>query len=424
MNVIEIIDKKKNKFNLSYSDLEYIINGFLKDEIKDYQMSAFLMAICINGLDKDELYNLVDIMIKSGQVLDLSNISGIKVDKHSTGGIGDKTTLIIGPLVASCGVPFVKMSGRGLGLTGGTIDKLESIEGFNTSLSNDDFINQINNINISIISQTENLVPADKKIYALRDVTATTDSIPLIAASIMSKKIASGADKIVLDVKYGKGALIEKREKAVELGRLMVDIGKKYNKETIALITNMDNPLGNMIGNGLEVKETIDILSYKGNKELKDLCLTLATYMVSLSKQIDFNDARKLVLDNLINGNALNKFYEFVSMQGGNINNIKISNNVFELKSKKGGYINKIDSSIIARYTMELGAGRKNKEDIIDHGVGIELIKNVGDYVNEGDILLKIYYERELNDVESLYSALVIEDDLVKNENIIYGLIK
>lgn len=424
MNIIEIINKKKNKEKLNYEEIKEIVGRYMIGDVKDYQMSAFLMAICINGLDNQELFSLVDVMVKSGKTLDLSSINGIKVDKHSTGGIGDKTTLIIGPLVASCGVPFVKMSGRGLGYTGGTIDKLEAIDGFKTNLSNSEFIEQINKINISIISQTEDIVPADKKMYALRDVTSTTDSIPLIAASIMSKKIASGANKIVLDVKYGSGALIHSREKAIELAKLMVEIGKKYNKETIALITNMNNPLGNMIGNGLEVKEALNVLNYKGNKELKELCLVLATYIVSLSKQIDFKEARVEVINNLINGKALNKFYEFVLAQGGDINAINISNNVIELKANSSGYINQIDSLLLGKYVMELGAGRKNKEENIDHGVGIELLKNIGDYVNQGDILLKIYYRYKVDNVDSLYDAYKIENEMKNKEGIIFGVIK
>lgn len=424
MNIIDIITKKKNNEVLTYEEIKYVIDNYMNDNIKDYQMSSFLMAICINGMEKYEIYNLVDAMIKSGNIISLNGINGIKVDKHSTGGIGDKTTLIIGPMVASCGVPFAKMSGRGLGYTGGTIDKLESISGFKTNMKDLDFKNQINEINIAIISQTESVVPADKKIYALRDVTGTTESTPLIAASIMSKKIASGADKIVLDVKFGVGALVKTKHEAIELAKLMVDIGNRYNKKTIALITNMNVPLGNTVGNGLEVQEAIDILSYRGNKDLKELCIVLSSYMVSLSKNIDYNDARKLVIDNLINGEALNKFKEFVFKQGGDLNNILISKNILDVRSNKNGYINNINSLIIGKLSMNLGSGRFSKEDGINHGVGIKLLKLVGDYVKQGEVIAKIYFDKKVIDVNELLTAYTIEDDLKEKEPLMLGVIK
>lgn len=424
MNIIDIITKKKNNEVLTYEEIKYVIDNYMNDNIKDYQMSSFLMAICINGMEKYEIYNLVDAMIKSGNIISLNGINGIKVDKHSTGGIGDKTTLIIGPMVASCGVPFAKMSGRGLGYTGGTIDKLESISGFRTNMDELNFKNQINEINIAIISQTESVVPADKKIYALRDVTGTTESIPLIAASIMSKKIASGADRIVLDVKFGIGALVKTKQEAIELAKLMVDIGNRYNKKTIALITNMNVPLGNTIGNGLEVKEAIDILSYRGNKDLKELCIVLSSYMVSLAKNIDYKDARKLVIDNLINGKALSKFKEFVFKQGGDINNILISKNVVDVRSNKDGYINDINSLIIGKISMNLGSGRLSKEDGINHGVGIELLKTVGDYVKKDEIIAKIYIDKKLIDINELLTAYTIEDELKEKEPLMLGVIK
>ena len=424
MNIVEIINKKKNNEVLSNEEINYVINGFMNGEIKDYQMSSLLMTICFNGMNMEEIYFLVDAMVKSGNVINLSSINGIKVDKHSTGGIGDKTTLIVGPLVASCGVPFVKMSGRGLGYTGGTIDKLEAISGFRTNLSEEEFVRQINEINLSIISQTENIAPADKKIYALRDVTGTTNSIPLIASSIMSKKIASGADKIVLDVKYGIGALVKDKEAAIELAKIMVKIGNRYNKKTIAILSNMDNPLGNMIGNGLEVKEAIDILSYRGNKELKELCLVLAAYMVSLSKNIDYKEARDMVVNNLINGKALNKFKDMILKQGGNIDNIKISNNLIEVKSNKNGYINGINALSIGKLVMNLGAGRLSKEQGINHGVGIELVKNVGDNVKVGDVIAKVYYENKTINVNDVIESFKIEDNLVNKEYIVLGVIQ
>ncbi|MDD4624006.1 MAG: thymidine phosphorylase [Bacilli bacterium] len=424
MNIVEIINKKKNNEVLSNEEINYVINGFMNGEIKDYQMSSLLMTICFNGMNMEEIYFLVDAMVKSGNVINLSSINGIKVDKHSTGGIGDKTTLIVGPLVASCGVPFVKMSGRGLGYTGGTIDKLEAISGFRTNLSEEEFVRQINEINLSIISQTENIAPADKKIYALRDVTGTTNSIPLIASSIMSKKIASGADKIVLDVKYGIGALVKDKEAAIELAKIMVKIGNRYNKKTIAILSNMDNPLGNMIGNGLEVKEAIDILSYRGNKELKELCLVLAAYMVSLSKNIDYKEARDMVVNNLINGKALNKFKDMILKQGGNIDNIKIANNIIEVKSNKNGYINGINALSIGKLVMNLGAGRLSKEQGINHGVGIELVKNVGDNVKVGDVIARVYYENKTINLNDVIESFKIEDNLVNKEYIVLGVIQ
>lgn len=424
MNVIDIINKKRLNQVLTYDEIKFMVDGYLNDSIKDYQMSSFLMAICINGMNLDEVYQLTDIMINSGEIINLDDIKGIKVDKHSTGGIGDKTTLIIGPLVASCGVPVVKMSGRGLGYTGGTIDKLESIEGFRTNIDINELKNQIKNINIGIISQSNNVVLADKKIYALRDVSGTTSSIPLIASSIMSKKIASGADKILLDVKYGKGALMESKESAIELAKIMVQIGNRYKKETIAVITNMDNPLGNYVGNGLEVKEAIDILGYKGNKELKELCITLSSYMVSMGLNIDLKDARKLVVDNLINGNALNKMKELINYQGGDIEKIDISKTFIEVRSTKSGYINSIDALTIGKLAMELGAGRKTKEDMIDYGVGIEILKQVGDFVNINDVLARVYVKNKMIGIVELLNSFVIEQTLKQKEQLILGTIK
>lgn len=424
MNIVELINKKRLKEKLSDEEIKFIIDGYVKDEIKDYQMSSLLMAICINGMSNEEIYSMTDAMLRSGNIIDLSFIGGIKVDKHSTGGIGDKTTLIVGPLVASCNIPFAKMSGRGLGYTGGTIDKLESISGFRTTLTDEEFKEQIKKINIGIISQTENIVPADKKIYALRDVTGTVESIPLIASSIMSKKLASGADKIVLDVKYGVGALMKNKEDAMELAKIMVSIGNKYNKQTIALITNMDYPLGNMVGNGLEVKEAIDILSYRGNKDLKELCIVIASYIVSMALNIDIKEARTMVINNLISGKALNKLKELISSQGGDINNINISNNIIEVRSEKSGYINNINALKIGEISNALGAGRLSKEYSIDHGVGIEIVKHVGDYVNVGDVIARLYVNKKIVNIEDVLNAFTIEDSLKQKEQLILGIMK
>jgi pyrimidine-nucleoside phosphorylase len=424
MNIIELINKKRLKEKLSDEEIKFIIDGYVTDEIKDYQMASLLMAICINGMSDEEIYSMTEAMLRSGNIIDLSFIGGIKVDKHSTGGIGDKTTLIVGPLVASCNIPFAKMSGRGLGYTGGTIDKLESISGFRTTLTDEEFKEQIKKINIGIISQTENIVPADKKIYALRDVTGTVESIPLIASSIMSKKLASGADKIVLDVKYGVGALMKNKEDAMELAKIMVSIGNKYNKQTIALITNMDYPLGNMVGNGLEVKEAIDILSYRGNKDLKELCIVIASYIVSMALNIDIKEARTMVINNLISGKALNKLKELISSQGGGINNINISNNIIEVRSEKSGYINNINALKIGEISNALGAGRLSKEYSIDHGVGIEIVKHVGDYVNVGDVIARLYVNKKIVNIEDVLNAFTIEDSLKQKEQLILGIMK
>ena len=312
MNIIEIINKKRLKQELTDEEIKYIIDNYLSNEIKDYQMSALLMAIVLNGMTNEEIYSLTKYMAMSGEELDLSPLGTNVVDKHSTGGVGDKTTLIISPIVASCGVKVAKMSGRGLGHTGGTIDKLESIPGFNVNLTEQEFLNQINTINVAITSQTKDIAVADKKIYALRDVTATVESIPLIASSIMSKKIALGAKKLVLDIKVGSGALIKNLEDAKKLAKLMIDIGSSNNIKVICLLTNMSIPLGNNIGNSLEVSEAIDILKNNKQGPLRDICIELSSYMVSLGLNISYDEAKTKVINNLDNGNAYNKFLELV----------------------------------------------------------------------------------------------------------------
>ena len=424
MYIVDLIEKKKNNKSLTKDEIKYIINSYVKDEIKDYQMSSLLMAICINGLSSEETFYLTEAMLESGNIIDLSSIKGIKVDKHSTGGVGDKTTLIIAPIVASLGVPIAKMSGRGLGYTGGTIDKLESIPGFNVNININDFINQVKKINVCIGTTTKEVAPADKKIYALRDVTGTVSSMALIAASIMSKKLATGADKILLDVKYGKGALIKNVKEAIELAKLMVYIGNNHGKETKALITNMDAPLGNMIGNGLEVKEAIEILNGKGNKDLRDLCIVISTYMVSMSKNIDYITAQGEVLKSIRTKSAYNKFLELIKYQGGNIDLISISPNVFEVKTSKSGYINDIDALKIAEICQRLGSGRMYKEDDIDYGVGIEIIKNIGEYVNIGDIIAKVYIGNKTINYNEVIDAFVIEQEKTSKKPIIYGIVK
>ena len=396
MNCVEIINKKRENKTLSKEELEFVFNGYLSGDIKDYQMSSLLMAICINGMSDEETFNLVDIFVKSGDILDLSTIPGIKIDKHSTGGIGDKVTLIVGPIVASCGVMVPKMSGRGLGYTGGTVDKLESIPGFNVNLTDEEMINQVKRIGLAVTGQTKNLCPMDKVIYALRDVTGTVASIPLIAVSIMSKKIAGGADKILLDVKVGDGALMKTMEDASKLANLMERIGKSYNKEVICEITDMDTPLGDNIGNALEVIEAMDVL--KGKKgHLRDLCIDISTKMVSLGREISMEEANKLVVKALDSGIAYNKFLEFVEAQGGDINGLKVSPKTIDIRSTKEGVLTKIKALNLGMLSVSLGAGRLRKEDSIDHSVGIVLKKHLNDKINVGDILCTLYVNKDIN---------------------------
>ncbi len=422
-NIINIIIKKKNKGELTYDEIKYTVDNFIGGEVKDYQMSSLLMAIVLNGMTDEETFNLTKIMLDSGDKLDLSNINGIKVDKHSTGGVGDKTTLVVAPLVAACGVPIAKMSGRGLGYTGGTIDKLESISGFNTSITEEEFIKEVNDIGIALVSQTGNLVPADKKIYALRDVTGTTESIPLIASSIMSKKLASGADKIVLDVKVGKGAFMKNITDARKLSKTMISIGKKFNKEIVALITNMNYPLGYTIGNALEVKEAIDTLNGNGEERFTKLCLTLASYMVSLGKGISLEDSLDMVVEKLNNKEGLKKFFELIKAQGGDVNNIEIANKKIALKSKNNGYITDIDVIKLAKFANSLGAGRNKKDDIINHKVGIILNKKVNDEVRIDDTLLYVVCDNDI-DIDKLYDAFTISNKNIEEVKIVYDIIK
>ena len=389
--ILDIISKKANKYELTKEELETIFMGYLKGEVKDYQMSAFLMAICINDMSDSEIFALTDIFIRSGDVLDLSFIDAIKVDKHSTGGVGDKTTLIIAPLVASCNVPVIKMSGRGLGYTGGTIDKLESIPGFTVDLTEEEIKKQAKEIGLVITSQTKDLAPLDKKVYALRDVTATTNSIPLIASSIMSKKIAGGADKIVIDIKVGNGALIKTKEEAERLSSLLIKIGTYYQKEVRTVISDMNRPLGHNIGNKLEVMEALDVLKGNTKGNLLDLSLTLASKMVSLGKGISEDKAMVEVKENLQNGKAIDKFLEFVKYQHGNIDELEINAKVYNIKANKNGTLKDINALNIAKLSEYLGAGRKSKDEKIDYNAGIVIKKEIGDEIKEGDILASLY---------------------------------
>ena len=423
MNIIDIIVKKKNKEILTCDEIKYAVDNFISGEVKDYQMSSLLMAIVLNGMSEEEIFNLTKIMLDSGDKIDLSKINGIKVDKHSTGGVGDKTTLVVGPLAAACGVPIAKMSGKGLGFTGGTIDKLESIKGFNTNISEERFINQVNDIGISLVSQSGNLVPADKKIYALRDVTGTTESIPLIASSIMSKKLASGADKIVLDVKVGRGAFMKTIEDAKKLSETMIKIGNNFGKEVVALITNMDYPLGYTIGNAIEVKEAIETLGGKGEERFTKLCLVLASYMVSIGKEISVEDALDMVTEKLNNKEALNKFKKLVKSQDGDIDSISLSKESINLISKEDGYITDINPIVLAEFINKLGAGRQSKDDIINYGVGVKLNKQINEKVSTGDKLLTIICDEKI-DINELYSAFKISNEKIDNPKIIFDVVK
>lgn len=422
MDILDIIDKKEKGEKLTKEELQYVIDGYLDGTIKDYQMSALLTEIDLLGLSEEETINLTDIMLHSGEILDLGfdNI----VDKHSTGGVGDKTTIVLAPLVVSLGVKVAKMSGRGLGHTGGTIDKLESIKGFKTSMSLDEFKNQVNQIGIALVGQMGNLVPADKKIYALRDVTGTVDSIPLIASSIMSKKLASGASSIVIDLKVGSGALVNNLEEAKELAHLMVKIGKNNNKKTVCVLTNMDEPLGYAVGNSIEVIEAINTLKGDGPKDLTDLVIKLGSLMVSMGLNISEEEAEKKVKENLYNGKGYEKMLEWVKAQGGDINNISLAKHSKEIIAPSDGYISSINALEIGKLSRKLGAGRLTKDDEIDLTVGIILKHKVGEHVEKGETLATILYnEKEITDEEVL-SCFKFSEHPVVEPKLIIDIIK
>ena len=424
MTIIDIINKKRLKEELTRDEIEFAVKGYLDESIKDYQMSSLLMAIVLNGMTDRETINLTDVMLKSGDIIDLSEIDGIIVDKHSTGGVGDKVTLVLGPLLASLGIKIAKMSGKGLGHTGGTIDKLESIEGFNTKINEKKFIKQVNDINIALVGQTGNLAPADKKIYALRDVTGTVESIPLIASSIMSKKIASGADIIMMDVKVGNGALMKNIEDARKLAHLMVKIGKFYKKPTICLLTNMDEPLGYAIGNALEVEESINTLKGNGPSDLLEIVITLCSIIIGAVKKIPNSEAKDLLFKQLNNGEAYNKFEELVKCQGGNLNKMKISDKVFSIKSDEAGYINKIDAMKLGEIAKKIGAGRNSLEDKIYYDVGLVLNKKVGDYVEKEEEILKVYLKDKDVSITELLDCFTIDEKLEEKQKLLLDIIK
>lgn len=422
MNIIDIINKKRLKAELSKEEIEYVVTNFINGNIKDYQMSSLLMAITINGMNFSETLNLTDAMLRSGDILDLSDINGVVVDKHSTGGVGDKVTFILSPLLASLDIKVAKMSGRSLGYTGGTVDKLESIKGFNINLKEGEFINQINNISLAVSSATKNLAPADKKIYALRDVTSTVSSIPLIASSIMSKKLACNADIICIDVKVGNGALIKTKNEAIKLAHTLIDIGKHYKKEVYCLLTNMNQPLGLAVGNSLEIKEAIDALKGSGCKDLMEVVYSLASIIISKVKKISIEEAFKLAYENIVNNKAYLKFLEFVEAQNG-VLEFEDAKNVLTIISDKKGYINNIDAYKVAKTCLEIGGLRENKEDVIDYSVGVVLNKKVGDVVSKGDVLARIYYNEDKPDIEFFKECFEISEIKKVADSTIYGLV-
>ncbi|RAK22252.1 pyrimidine-nucleoside phosphorylase [Anoxybacillus vitaminiphilus] len=432
MRMVDLIEKKRDGYALTKEEIQFIIEGYTKGDIPDYQMSAFAMAVFFRGMTEEETATLTMAMVHSGDVIDLSNIDGIKVDKHSTGGVGDTTTLVLGPLVASVGVPVAKMSGRGLGHTGGTIDKLESVPGFHVEIDNDEFIRLVNQNKIAVIGQTGNLTPADKKLYALRDVTATVNSIPLIASSIMSKKIAAGADAIVLDVKTGAGAFMKDLEGAKQLATAMVEIGKRVGRKTMAVISDMSQPLGFAIGNALEVKEAIDTLKGEGPKDLEELCLTLGSHMVYLAeKAASLEEARAMLEQAMKDGSALETFKTFLSAQGGDASVVDDPSKLpqakyqFELEAKEDGYVSEIVADEIGTAAMLLGAGRATKESTIDLAVGLVLRKKIGDQVKKGDSLVTIHSNTEnIEEVkQKLYENIKISAAPVQAPTLIYDKI-
>ena len=433
MRMYDIIMKKRNGFPLTKEEIFYFVDGFTNGRIPDYQASALLMAIYFQNMNYDETLNLTMAMADSGEHLDLSGISGIKADKHSTGGVGDKTTLVLAPMVAAVGVKTAKMSGRGLGHTGGTIDKLESFPGFSTTLSQEQFVKNVNDIGLAVTGQTGNITPADKKIYALRDVTGTVDNISLIASSIMSKKLAAGADIIVLDVKTGNGAFMKNMKDATELAKTLVDIGNGAGKKTYAVISEMNEPLGYAIGNSLEVIEAIDTLKGNGPRDLYNLCIELGSLMVAASDQnISLEQAKQILKKTIEDGSAYRKFKEFIESQGGNpsdVDNchdlIKV-NQVLDIKSFQSGYIAGIQTENIGNAVMMLGGGRQKKGDSIDHSVGVIIKKKVGEQVKEGESLATVY----INNTDNLDTALDLikssfefSEDIIKEPELIKGII-
>ncbi len=437
MRVYDLILKKRNGSALTKAEIDFLISDYVKGDIPDYQISAFLMAIYFQGMNAEETLNLTGAMVNSGDTIDLKAIPGIKVDKHSTGGVGDTTTIVLAPLVAAAGAPVAKLSGRGLGHTGGTLDKLESIPGFRTEMSLAGLVAAVSQIGVAVAGQTGNLVPADKLLYALRDVTATVDSMPLIASSIMSKKLASGADALVLDVKTGDGAFLKDQDAAFELARMMVSIGNGAGRKTVALVTNMDQPLGSAVGNALEVREAIQTLRGKGPPDLEELCLQLGSWMLTLAGKCSHPDqGRDLLIKTIASGLALEKFKEMVRQQHGNdavaedLSLLPQAGKKVAVTASSGGYVRRLEAETIGLAAMTLGAGRETKESVIDPAVGIVINKKIGDPFQAGENLAVIHAGADAP-VEQLASvknmiidAYSFQDDLVKKEKLILGIVE
>ena len=427
MNIVDIITAKKDKKVLTKEQIHFFIKGYLDKTIEDYQASALLMAITINGMTSEETAYLTEEMRVSGEVWDLSDIPGLKIDKHSTGGVGDKVSLILGPMVASCGAKMAKMSGRGLGHTGGTLDKMESIPGMKINLTKEEFKKQVQEIGVCIIGQSEEIDPADKKLYSLRDVTGTVQSIPLIASSIMSKKLASGADCILLDVKCGKGAFMKTYEDAKILATEMVNIGKELKKNVKAEITDMNQPLGKAVGNNLEIKEVIETLKGNGPKDLEEICLSSGAILLTQAELFkNTEDAKKALIENIKNGKAFEKFKEFVKAQGGDIDYIDhpekfpVSKNLIEIKSENEGYIKTIDALAIGLGSCHLGGGRLKMDDVIDMSAGIILNKKVGDHVKKGELLCTLHTNKDNVDsiIKDVKEAFIFQDEPIKESEL------
>lgn len=434
MRAVDIIQKKRDGEELTREEIRYLIGGYVKGEIPDYQLSAWTMAVYFRGMTARETADLTVAMAESGDQIDLSQIHGIKVDKHSTGGVGDTTTLVLAPLVAAAGVPVAKMSGRGLGHTGGTIDKLESIAGFTVELEQERFVQQVNEIGVSVISQSGNITPADKMLYGLRDVTATVESIPLIASSIMSKKIAAGADAIVLDVKTGSGAFMKTPQASIELAKAMVEIGTEVGRETVAVISSMDQPLGYAIGNTLEVAEAAQTLAGRGPADLTELSLTLGAHMLTLGgRAADAKEARRMLEELIRNGQALEKFRQFVAEQGGDPSFVEdhsrlpAADLVVEVRAERAGYISAMDAEALGRAAMKLGAGRETKDSQIDLSAGIMLRGKVGDRLEAGDVLAVLHTNRSQETANviaaEVLASIDISDSAPADEPLIHAIV-
>ncbi|MEG1835953.1 MAG: thymidine phosphorylase [Oscillospiraceae bacterium] len=433
MRMFDIINDKKNKKELTDEEIAFFVKGYTYGDIPNYQASALLMAICMGGFSEKETITLTREMANSGDILDLSAINGITADKHSTGGVGDKTTLIVAPICASLGLKIAKMSGKGIGHTGGTVDKLESIDGYNTKLTNDEFFKQVNDIGIALIGQTGNLTPCDKKLYALRDVTATVNNYSLISSSIMSKKIAAGAKNIVLDVKCGSGAFMKTPDEAKLLAKMMAKIGKVFDRNLTAVITNMDSPLGKNIGNSLEVIESIDVLKGNGDKRLTELCLCLSANMLEISFKKPYDECYKMAENSIKDGSALKKLVQLVKAQGGNENLIlnpslfKKGEISYEVKSEKSGFISKMNTEKIGECAVILGVGREKLTDEIDFSAGIILKAKTGDYIKKGETLCTFYTAKSEKIIfaEGLFkNSIVMSDEPPQSQPVIYEIIK